>query len=111
MAGSKQSGDNQTFSAETVACLLAVMEKAGVSVGLKHYELMAKLDGNRTKSSFEHQFRKVKARGKELQGELSDVATPTKAGKAKNTTTTPSTGKKRGMSSFFGLAGTAKEPS
>ncbi|QIW96923.1 hypothetical protein AMS68_002441 [Peltaster fructicola] len=73
----------QTFSFETVACLLAVLESNKITLGTKHYELMAKLDGKRSHHGFQHQFRKVKARAKELQKELSSTngtprPTPTK---------------------------------
>ncbi|TKA71685.1 hypothetical protein B0A55_07683 [Friedmanniomyces simplex] len=57
---------NRTFSFSTVAVLVATMEKAGVKLNTKTYELMARLDGSRSASSFDHGFRKVKARAREL---------------------------------------------
>lgn len=88
----KEKADAQTFTFDEVACMIAAMYTAGVILGAKHYGLMAKLDGDRTPSSFEHKFRAVKARGKELATELNDgIATP----KTANKTKTP-TSKKRG---------------
>ena len=54
-----------------VACLVAALLEHGVALGNRQFEAMAKLDPDRTASSFEHQFRKVKARAKELAGEVS----------------------------------------
>lgn len=83
------------FSFETIACVLAVMEGKGNSLGSKAYKMMAKLDGNRTESSFEHQFRAVKARAKELAAEKENESPA--ATTPKSTKKTPvSTGKKRG---------------
>ena len=91
----KEKADNQTFTFDEVACMIAAMNTAGVVLGAKHYGLMAKLDGTRTTSSFEHKSRAVKARGKELATELNDgAATPKTPKTAKKTAT--STGKKRG---------------
>ena len=91
----KEKAEAQTFSFEEVACMVAAMNAAGVVLGAKHYGLMAKLDGTRTTSSFEHKFRAVKARGKELATELGDVSVTPKSTKTTNKTAT-STGKKRG---------------
>jgi len=88
--------------------MIAAMNAGGVVLGAKHYGLMAKLDGERSTSSFEHKFRAVKARGKELATELNDsAATPKTPKSAKKTTA--STGKKRGselcvIRSFVDLA-------
>jgi hypothetical protein len=79
--------------------MIAAMNTAGVVLGAKHYALMAKLDGSRTTSSFEHKFRAVKARGKELATELNDGTATPKTPKTANKTKT-STGKKRG-STFY----------
>jgi hypothetical protein len=57
----------QTFDFETMAVVLYAMAESGVTLGMKHYEMMAKADGTRGKDGFNHQFRKVKARAKELQ--------------------------------------------
>jgi 3-oxoacyl-ACP reductase-like protein len=91
----KEKADTQTFSFDEVACMIAAMNTAGVVLGAKHYGLMAKLDGTRTTSSFEHKFRAVKARGKELATELSDGTAVQATPKSKNKTST-STGNQRG---------------
>jgi hypothetical protein len=91
----KEKPENQTFTFDEVACMIAAMNTAGVVLGAKHYGLMAKLDGHRTTSSFEHKFRAVKARGKELATELSDGTSTSKTPKTAKKTAT-STGKKRG---------------
>ena len=77
----KESSQAVTFTLDTVAALVAALYQTGRNLGMKDYELMAKLDGNHTASSFDHQFRKVKARAKELAGE---PITPQKNGDAKN---------------------------
>ena len=91
----KGKAEAQTFTFDEVACMIAAMNTAGVILGAKHYGLMAKLDGTRTTSSFEHKFRAVKARGKELATELSDGTAVQATPESKNKTAT-STGKKRG---------------
>lgn len=101
-----------TFTFDTVACLVAAMTESGMVLGNRHYDHMAKLDGKRTASSFEHQFRKIKARAKELGGGNGDAkatataspttkaATPRKksagAQKAVEGSDTPAKDKKRG---------------
>lgn len=91
----KDKAEGQTFSFQEVACMVAAMNAGGVVLGAKHYGLMAKLDGERSTSSFEHKFRAVKARGKELATELNDDCAVPKTPRSAKTTTT-STGKKRG---------------
>ena len=95
----KEKAEAQTFTFDEVACMIAAMNTAGVVLGAKHYALMAKLDGSRTTSSFEHKFRAVKARGKELATELNDGTATPKTPKTANKTKT-STGKKHG-STFY----------
>ena len=74
----KEKADAQSFSFETMACVLAVMDAKGATLGTKAYELMATLDGNRSSHAFQHQFRAVKHRGKELASQLgSETGTPT----------------------------------
>ena len=89
--------NTQTFSFETMAVVLYAMQESGVTLGGKHYEMMAAISG-KGKDSFNHQFRKVKARAKELFDQAKDGTLPTapttpakkKIGKAKNAT--PATG-------------------
>jgi len=74
----KEKAEAQTFGFETMACVLAVMDAKGATLGTRAYELMATLDGNRSSHAFQHQFRAVKHRGKELASQLSgETATPT----------------------------------
>lgn len=93
----KEKAEAQTFSFETMACVLAVMDGKGATLGTKAYELMATLDGNRSASAFQHQFRAVKHRGKELAAELgNDNANPKTPKSAKKPATT-STKKRNSM--------------
>jgi hypothetical protein len=97
----KEKAEAQTFTFQEVACMIAAMNAGGVSLGNKHYSLMAKLDGERTASGFEHKFRAVKARGKELATDLNDEISTPKVPKSTKKTTT-STGKKR-SSKYFAI--------
>lgn len=90
----------QTFSFEIISCLLAALSESGAVVGSKHYSLMAQIDGTRTQSGYEHMFRAVKARAREIKeqidkGELGtqkDASTP-KGPKTKTSkTATPASG-------------------
>jgi hypothetical protein len=101
----KSKADAPVFTAETVACMIAVMELKGATLGTKAYQLMAKLDGTRTASGFEHQFRTVKARGKVLAAELSnETATPTaKTPKTPKTAKKPATASTKKRNSMFDL--------
>jgi hypothetical protein len=65
--------NNQTFDFETMAVVLYAMAESGVTLGTKHYEMMSAMDGKRGAHGFQHQFRKVKARAKEL-GEMAAKA-------------------------------------
>jgi hypothetical protein len=95
----KEKAEAQTFTFQEVACMIAAMNAGGVSLGNRHYSLMAKLDGERTACGFEHKFRAVKSRGKELATELNDETATLKATKSARKPTT-STGKKRSSKSF-----------
>jgi hypothetical protein len=99
----KAKADAPVFTAETVACMIAVMELKGATLGIKAYEMMAKLDGTRSASGFEHQFRAVKARGKVLAADLSkESATPTpKTPRTPKTVKKPSTASAEKRSSIF----------
>lgn len=67
MAGGDKKKDNdQTFSFETVAVLVAVVKEKGGTLGMKEYNLMSSLDASRSASGFDHLFRKVKSRATEL---------------------------------------------
>lgn len=56
----------QTFSFEVVAVLLTKVRETGIGMS-SLYERMAAVDGQRTASSFEHQFRAVMKRAEELR--------------------------------------------
>lgn len=76
---------DQTFSFEVVACLLAAIAESGTTVGNKHYALMAKIDGTKTQSGYEHMFRAAKNKAKDIndklaKGELDISTSPTKSG-------------------------------
>lgn len=103
----KEKAEAQTFTFETMACVLAVMESKGATLGNKAYDLMAELDGKRTASSFQHQFRAVKNRGKELVAALGDDGPTAKTPKFTNKAAT-SAGKKRG--STFGPLCNSRSP-
>ncbi|EME48591.1 hypothetical protein DOTSEDRAFT_19115 [Dothistroma septosporum NZE10] len=93
-------GAEQHFNFETMAVVLYCVLESGVVLGEKHYQMMAAVDGNRSASAFQHQFRKVKARAKELQeqgGGGGGVTAGTPLKKTKSAASTPaSKGKKRG---------------
>ena len=97
-------GDDQVFTFDTVAVLVAVLLKKGVTLSLKEYKLMSELDGKRGAGGFDHMFRKVKTRAKELNekhddGDGSPKPTPGRTTKGKKTTSgdEEASGKKRGM--------------
>jgi hypothetical protein len=56
---------SKMFSADVVAAVLAA--SGTTSLSMKQYEMMSALDGTRTASSFEHAFRAVMAKSKELR--------------------------------------------
>ena len=58
--------NEKQFSFEVVASLLAALNDQKVTLGSKHYEIMAKIDASKTKSGYEHYFRDVKSRAKEI---------------------------------------------
>lgn len=99
MAPAADKDKDKTFSFEIVACLLAALGNSSVTVGATHFALMEKYDGSTTKSGYEHRFRAVKARAKEINEQSGDIkATPTKPkADASSNSTTPagSRGKKR----------------
>lgn len=93
----KKDNSNKTFSFDEVAAMLAA---SNITIGAAHYKVMAKISGSRTESGFEHLFREVKARAKEIRtmmenGEMGDLGTKTPAKRSKSPTGA-STGKKTG---------------
>ncbi|KAF1829823.1 hypothetical protein BDW02DRAFT_573636 [Decorospora gaudefroyi] len=89
----------KVFSADVVA---AVLYSTGTtSLSMKHYEMMSALDGTKTASGFQHDFRAVIAKSKELRarveaGEEFESVPPAKKRSDSTPTTTPkATPKKR----------------
>lgn len=92
-----------TFDAETVAVLCCAILDSNKTLG-SYYQLMSAIDGTRTASSYEHKFRPVLKRAREIKAEKDKGAklqpvppqpkktTPRSALKK----TTVSTGSKRG---------------
>ncbi|EME89470.1 uncharacterized protein MYCFIDRAFT_86380 [Pseudocercospora fijiensis CIRAD86] len=58
------------FTFQIVSCLLAALSESGTTLGAKHYKIMAQIDGTKTASGYEHMFRAVKARAKEINEEI-----------------------------------------
>ncbi|XPS70588.1 hypothetical protein M3J09_002797 [Ascochyta lentis] len=72
---------HKTYSADVVAAVL--MATGTTSLSMKHYEVMSSLDGVKTASAFQHDFRDVLAKAKELkaridEGEVFEPVQPTK---------------------------------
>jgi len=71
----KANGDNaastgKTFSEDTVAIIL--MALGTTSISMMQYDMMSALDGQRTASSFQHQFRSVLKKARELKQRVDD---------------------------------------
>jgi hypothetical protein len=63
--------EGKVFSADVVA---AVLYSTGTtSLSMKHYEMMSALDGTKTASGFQHDFRAVIAKSKELKARVEGV--------------------------------------
>jgi len=91
----------KSFSFETVAVLCCIILKNG-TIGGAQYDVMSALDGKRTASAFQHEFRAVLKRARELKESLDEEGvpppvTPKKArtGSDANKKTPKSTTKKR----------------
>jgi hypothetical protein len=66
-------GSGKTFSEDTVAVLL--MALGSVSISSAQYAMMSSLDGTKTASSFQHGFRSVLKKAKELKARVDDGET------------------------------------
>jgi hypothetical protein len=71
---------SKMYSTDVVAAVLAA--SGTTSLTMKQYEMMSALDGTRTASSFQHAFRAVLAKSKELKarvegGEVFEPVAPT----------------------------------
>ncbi|GAM90937.1 hypothetical protein ANO11243_089840 [Dothideomycetidae sp. 11243] len=62
-------GKQPDFSFETVAVLCSALLSSNMTISSKQYELMSALDGTRTACAYQHQFRSVLKRAKELKAE------------------------------------------
>lgn len=92
---------SKAVSTETVAVLCAAIMANGGTIGGKQYEMMSACDGKRTASSFEHEFRAILKRAREIKDTMdpTDIQPVTpKPKRSRNTTKTPTSSiKKRGM--------------
>ena len=99
--------DNSTkmFSFDDVAYLVAKLEASKIGLGTKGYQNMAQLNGTRSEHGYNHLFRAVKARGKEILPMITGgaaggvIASPAKSpagGKAKASANGEKKGAKRG---------------
>ena len=98
--------DNSTkmFSFDDVAYLVANLEASKIGLGTKDYQNMAQLNGTRSEHGYNHLFRAVKARGKEILPMITGaaggvIASPAKSpagGKAKASANGEKKGAKRG---------------
>jgi hypothetical protein len=59
---------SKMFSADVVAAVLTA--SGTTSLSMRQYEIMSALDGTRTASSFQHAFRGVLAKSKELKARI-----------------------------------------
>ena len=86
-AATEAKAADKAFSAEHIAALLAAMAADGSTApGAKAYSIMSKMDESKSASAWEHTFRPIKKRAKELaeqikNGDFGDfaAATPSKA--------------------------------
>jgi hypothetical protein len=80
-ADEANAGGGKMFSEDTVAVLL--MALGSVSISTAQYAMMSSLDGTKTASSFQHSFRSVLKKAKELKaradnGEAFEPVAPAK---------------------------------
>lgn len=66
-------GGQKIITADTVAVLLMALDRTSISK--EQLNIMSALDGTRTPSSFEHQFRPIIAKTKELKKRIADGET------------------------------------
>lgn len=97
MAGDQE----KSISTEAVAVLCAAVLANGGTIGGTQYKMMSAVDGKRTASSFEHQFRAIIKRAREIKDTMGTTGvqpvTP-KASRSRSTTqSSRSGGKKRGL--------------
>ncbi|KAH7372315.1 hypothetical protein BKA66DRAFT_497119 [Pyrenochaeta sp. MPI-SDFR-AT-0127] len=85
----------KVFSADVVAAVLMVT--GTTSLSMRHYELMSSLDGTKTASGFQHDFRSVIAKAKELKNRVEggEKFEPVQPAKKRGDTASPATPRKR----------------
>jgi hypothetical protein len=73
----KRSKSDQTFDFNTMTTVIYCMMKDNVVLGARHYQVMSALNGTRTASAYEHDFRNAKRQAKELfdKGDALDLKT------------------------------------
>ncbi|UPX11597.1 uncharacterized protein EKO05_0002194 [Ascochyta rabiei] len=88
-------GGQKTIPADCVSVLLMALGCTGITKA--QLEMMSALDGTRTANSFEHQFRSIMSKARELKKRVEDGEkfTPVQPGTKRGGTTTPATSKKR----------------
>ncbi|KAH7086998.1 hypothetical protein FB567DRAFT_56763 [Paraphoma chrysanthemicola] len=96
--GATDNDPSKMYSADVVAAVLTA--SGTTSLSMKQYELMSAMDGTRTASSFQHAFRAVLARAKELKtridnGEVFEPVQPISKRGGTSATNSPATPKKR----------------
>ncbi|KAF3046654.1 hypothetical protein E8E12_011438 [Didymella heteroderae] len=60
----------QMYSADVVAAVLMATGTTSLPATMKHYEIMSSLDGVKTASAFQHDFRSVLAKAKQLKARV-----------------------------------------
>ena len=75
MANVKATTTEKSFSFKTVAMLCCIILKNG-TIGGAQYDMMSALDGERTASAFQHEFRAVLKRAKELKDSMDKDGVP-----------------------------------
>ncbi|KAL5116261.1 hypothetical protein ACEQ8H_005819 [Pleosporales sp. CAS-2024a] len=101
-AATYENDPSKMYSADVVAAVL--MASGTTSLSMKQYEMMSALDGTRTANSFQHAFRAVLAKSKELKarvdgGEVFHPVQPISKRGTGTATSSPATPRKRKVSS------------
>ncbi|KAF2035939.1 hypothetical protein EK21DRAFT_96530 [Setomelanomma holmii] len=97
-AATEANGAQKMIPADCVSVLLMALDKTTITKA--QYEIMSALDGSRTASSFEHQFRTITAKAKELKsrvdnGEKFEAVRPANKRGGSTGTASPVTPRKR----------------
>jgi hypothetical protein len=68
MANANEAQAGKMYSEDTIAVLLAANGVSSIS--MKQYDMMSALDGSKTAASFQHQFRPILRKAKELKAKM-----------------------------------------